>query len=149
MRGASLEVLSDLLGSIGVLVAGVVLLTTDWAYVDPIVGVAIGLLIPPRARRLGREGLRVLLQIAPSEIDVPDVRRLLDAVPGVARVHDLHVWTLTSGLRVASGHLDLAPGSDSGEVHETARRVLGDDLGIEHVTLQVEPPGFREEQVPV
>ena len=108
MRGASLEVLSDMLGSIGVIVAGIVLITTGWPYIDPIVGVAIGLFILPRAYRLGREALRVLLQVAPSEIDVDDVRRRLGAVPGVAGVHDLHVWTLTSGLRVASGHLDLA-----------------------------------------
>ena len=141
VRGASLEVLSDMLGSIGVIVAGVVLITTGWQYVDPIVGVAIGLFILPRAYRLGREALRVLLQMAPSEIDVGDVRRRLAAVPGVAGVHDLHVWTLTSGLRVASGHLELAPGGESGQVLERATVVLGEEVGIEHVTLQVEPAG--------
>ena len=141
VRGASLEVLSDMLGSIGVIVAGFVLITTGWEYVDPIVGVGIGLFILPRAYRLGREALRVFLQMAPSEIDVEDVRRKLVAVPGVAGVHDLHVWTLTSGLRVASGHLDLEAGQEAAHALERATAVLGEEIGIEHVTLQVEPAG--------
>jgi cobalt-zinc-cadmium efflux system protein len=141
VRGASLEVLSDMLGSIGVIVAGIVLITTGWPYIDPIVGVAIGVFILPRAYRLGREALRVLLQVAPSEIDVDAVRDRLTALPGVAGVHDLHVWTLTSGLRVASGHLDLAPGGDAPQVLERATAVLDGELGIEHVTLQIEPAG--------
>lgn len=149
VRGASLEVLSDLLGSIGVIIAGIVLITTGWPYVDPIVGAAIGLFILPRAWRLGREALHILLQVAPAEIDVPGARALLAGLPGVAGVHDLHVWTLTSGLRVATGHVDLGPGADSGAVLASARRVLTEDLGIEHVTLQVEPTGFQEERVPV
>lgn len=141
VRGAFLEVLSDMLGSVGVIAAGVVLITTGWQYVDPIVGVGIGLFILPRAYRLGRESLRVLLQVAPSEIDVADVQRRLEAIPGVAGVHDLHVWTLTSGLRVASGHLDLPPGEDATPVRERATALLGEEIGIEHVTLQVEPAG--------
>lgn len=141
VRGASLEVLSDMLGSIGVLIAGVVLIATGWPYVDPIVGVAIGLFILPRAYRLGREALRVLLQVAPAEIDLDEVRRRLTGVPGVAGVHDLHVWTLTSGLRVASAHLDLAATGESAVVLQQATTLLGEELGIEHVTLQVEPAG--------
>lgn len=141
VRGASLEVLSDLLGSIGVIVGGIVLITTGWEYVDPIVGVAIGLFILPRAYRLGREALRVLLQVAPVEIDVEEVRRRLEGVSGVAGVHDLHVWTLTSGVRVGSAHLDLARGEDSAAVLERATTVLREEIGIEHVTLQVEPAG--------
>ena len=141
VRGAFLEVLSDMLGSVGVIVAGIVLITTGWQYVDPIVGVGIGLFILPRAYRLGREALRVLLQVAPSEIDVADVQRRLTAVAGVAGVHDLHVWTLTSGLRVASGHLDLDPGEEAAPVLERATTVLSEEIGIEHVTLQVEPAG--------
>ena len=146
VRGAFLEVLSDMLGSVGVIVAGVVLITTGWQYIDPIVGVGIGLFILPRAYRLGREALRVLLQVAPAEIDVDGVRARLGGVPGVAAVHDLHVWTLTSGLRVASGHLDLAAGVEAGPVLEQARGLLRDEVGIEHVTLQVEPPGFDHEK---
>ena len=141
VRGASLEVLSDMLGSIGVIVAGIVLIASGWPYVDPIVGVAIGFFILPRAYRLGREALRVLLELAPFEIDVDDVRVRLTAGPGVAGVHDLHVWTLTSGLRAASGHLDLAAGADAATVLQRATTVLGEEVGIEHVTLQLEPAG--------
>lgn len=144
VRGAFLEVMSDMLGSIGVIVAGVVLITTGWPYVDSIVGVGIGLFILPRAYRLGREALRVLLQVAPAEIDVEDVRSRLGAVAGVAGVHDLHVWTLTSGLRVGSGHLDLAEGADGAAVLERAGRLMREEIGIEHVTLQLEPLGFDD-----
>jgi cobalt-zinc-cadmium efflux system protein len=149
VRGASLEVLSDLLGSIGVIIAGIVLITTGWPYIDPIVGVAIGLFILPRAWRLGREALRILLQVAPVEIDVPEVRSSLTSLQGVAGVHDLHVWTLTSGLRIATGHLDLEPGADSTAVLTRARELLTEEIGIEHVTLQLEPKGFEEEAVPI
>ena len=141
VRGAFLEVLSDMLGSIGVIIGGVVLIATGWPYIDPIVGVGIGLFILPRAYRLGRDALRVLLQMAPAEIDVEDVRRRLVAVPGVTSVHDLHVWTLTSGVVVASAHVDLAPGADSAPVLERATSMLDEELGIDHVTLQLEPAG--------
>ena len=141
VRGASLEVLSDMLGSLGVILAGIVLIVSGWSYVDPIVGVGIGLFILPRAYRLGREALRILLEVAPADIDVDDVRRRLLAVPGVAGVHDLHVWTLTSGLRSATAHLDLAPDADAAAVLERATTLLGEELGIEHLTLQVEPAG--------
>lgn len=145
VRGAFLEVMSDMLGSIGVIVAGVGLITTGWPYIDPIVGVGIGLFILPRAYRLGREALRILLQVAPADIHVDDVRARLGAVPGVAGVHDFHVWTLTSGLRVASGHLDLADGADATSVLEQANGLLREEVGIEHVTLQVEAAGFTHE----
>ncbi len=142
LRGAFLEVMSDMLGSVGVIAAGLVLLVTGWPYADPIVGVGIGLFILPRAYRLGREALRVLLQVAPADLDVDAVRRALDDVDGVRGVHDLHVWTLTSGLRVATGHLELADGAGSEDVLERATRVLREVVGLEHVTLQVEAPGF-------
>lgn len=141
LQGASLEVLSDMLGSVGVLVAALVLMVSGWPYIDPLVGVAIGVFILPRAFRLGREALRVLLQVAPADIDVPALRRRLAALPGVAGVHDLHVWTLTSGLRVASGHIAMDTGADAHRVLGAARAVLGDGAGIEHVTLQIEPSG--------
>lgn len=142
VRGAFLEVMSDMLGSVGVIIAGVIVLTTGWPYADPIVGVGIGLFILPRAYRLGREALRVLLQVAPADLDVDGVRRALDDVDGVQGVHDLHVWTLTSGLRVATGHLEIAGGAGPADVLERATRLLREDVGLEHVTLQVEGPGF-------
>ncbi len=144
VRGASLEVLSDLVGSLAVIVAALVLIGTGWPYIDPIVGVAIGLVILPRAYRLGRDALRVLLEISPAEVDVPALERRLAALPGVAGVHDLHVWTLTSGLRVASAHLDVREGGDSDEVLRRARAAIGTETGIEHVTLQLDPAGFDD-----
>lgn len=150
VRGAFLEVVSDMLGSVGVLVAGLVLILTGWPYIDPIVGVAIGLFILPRAYRLGREALRVLLQVAPAEVDVTAVRRGLEDIPGVEEVHDLHLWTLTSGLRVATGHLRLARGAEGDHVLVRARRFMREDIGLEHVTIQIDPFGHDDEkEVPV
>lgn len=145
VRGAFLEVMSDMLGSVGVIVAGVVLITTGWPHIDPIVGVGIGLFILPRAYRLGREALRVLLQVAPAEIDVGEIGTRLAAVPKVIGVHDVHIWTLTSGLRIATGHLVVAEEAHIGLVLKQAHGVLTDEVGIEHVTLQVEPAGFDHE----
>lgn len=144
VRGASLEVLSDLLGSIGVIVAGIVLITTGWTYVDPIVGVGIGLFILPRAYRLGRDALRILLEVAPKDVDVEAVRTRLASLDGVTDVHDFHVWTLTSGMSAASGHLGVAADVDVGDVLTRAVALLRDGPHIDHVTLQLEPPGFDD-----
>lgn len=144
VKGAFLEVLSDMLGSVGVIVAGVILLTTGWSYADPIIGAGIGLFILPRTWRLGREALRILLEVAPADVDIDDVEAKLAARPGVGAVHDLHVWTLTSGLRAASGHLVLANGAALGDVLADAAELLEHEYSIQHVTLQCEPAGYRE-----
>ena len=144
VKGAFLEVMSDMLGSVGVIVAGVILLTTGWSYADPIIGAGIGLFILPRTWRLGREALRILLEIAPADVDVSALEAKLAARPGVGAVHDLHVWTLTSGLRAASGHVVLEPGADFGEVLAGATELLEHEYSIQHVTLQCEPAGYRE-----
>lgn len=139
MKAASLEVLGDLLGSVGVIVAAIVLLTTGWAYADPIIGVLIGLFILPRTIVLLRGTLRVLLEAAPPEIDVDEVKRVIEDVEGVATVHDLHVWTITSGMESASGHVVLETGAD---YDATLRQVLDrlrDQFRIEHATIQCEP----------
>ncbi len=139
LEGAYLEVVSDALGSLGVLVAAVVLLTTGWPYVDPIVGAGIGLFILPRAWRLGREALRILIQAAPPGLDVGALRAELAAIPDVVDVHDLHVWTLTSELEVASAHVMVRAGSDTHAALDRARELLRDRYGLSHATLQVEP----------
>jgi cobalt-zinc-cadmium efflux system protein len=139
MRGAYLEVLGDLLGSVGVITAAVLIAVTDWWWTDPLVAVAIGVFILPRTWRLGRTAVRILVQAAPEHLQVSAVRDRLAAVPGVQSVHDLHVWTLTSGMEVASAHLTVAAGSEVGAVLTTARTVLHDDFKIDHATLQVEP----------
>jgi len=139
LRGAFLEVFSDMLGSAGVIVAGVVLITTGWPYVDPVVGAGIGLFILPRAWRLGRDALRILLEVAPSDCDVEAARRKLAALPGVEDVHDLHIWTLTSGMNMASGHVIVTTAADVGPVVRQARELLEHEFAVGHVTLQCEP----------
>jgi cobalt-zinc-cadmium efflux system protein len=138
VRGAYLEVVADALGSIGVIVAAIVMGTTGWGWVDPVVGAAIGLFILPRAWRLGRDALRVLVQAAPDGIEIDDVRAVLAAVPGVADVHDLHVWTLTSDMDVLTAHLTVAEGAAAQPVLDAARYLLRDRFGLDHATLQVE-----------
>lgn len=139
LQGAYLEVLGDLLGSLGVIGAALLITVTDWWWADPLVAVAIGLFILPRTWRLGRAALRILVQAAPEHLEVTKVHDRLAAVPGVAEVHDLHVWTLTSGMEVASAHLTMAPGAEVGAVLSAARSALHEDFEIEHATLQIEP----------
>ncbi|HET6214079.1 MAG TPA: cation diffusion facilitator family transporter [Micromonosporaceae bacterium] len=139
VRGAYLEVLGDLLGSVGVLLAAAVIQLTGWWYADPIIAVAVGLFILPRTWALGRAAVRVLVQAAPAHVDVAEVQRTLAGLPGVCDVHDLHVWTLTSGMDVASAHLSVDSGADLAGVLATARGALHSAYGIEHATLQVEP----------
>jgi cobalt-zinc-cadmium efflux system protein len=139
VRGAYLEVLADTLSSVGVLVAAVVLVTTGWPYADPLVGVAIGLWVLPRAWLLGREALRVLLQHAPPDVPVAEVGRSLAALEGVVDVHDVHVWTLTSGMEVVTAHVMVEAGTDTHRVLDGAQALLADRYGVEHATLQVEP----------
>jgi cobalt-zinc-cadmium efflux system protein len=139
VRGAYLEVLGDLLGSVGVIVAAIIIAVTGWAYADPIVAVVVALMILPRTVALGRSAIRILVQAAPKHLDVALVRDRLAAVPGVCDVHDLHVWTLTSGMDVASAHLSLEPQAELGAVLAGAREALHADFAIDHATLQVEP----------
>ena len=143
LQGAYLEVLADMLGSVGVIVAAIVWGITDWAWVDPVIGAAIGVFILPRAWKLGREALRVLVQAAPARIDLAAMQVELAGIGGVVDVHDLHVWTLTSDMEVATAHLMVAAGTDSHAVLDQARALLAAQHGITHATLQVEPDDHR------
>ncbi|MGH3711956.1 MAG: cation diffusion facilitator family transporter [Micromonosporaceae bacterium] len=144
VRGAYLEVLGDTLGSVGVIVAAVVMALTGWRYADPIVAVAVAVLILPRTWKLAAAALRILVQAAPKHLDVPAIEAELLGVTGVTEVHDLHVWTLTSGMEVASAHLTVAPVATTAQVLTEARTTLQDRYGIEHATLQLEPVGAPE-----
>ena len=142
VEGAYLEVLADTLGSVGVIVAAIVLQFTDFALIDPIFGVGIGLFVLPRTWRLGSRALRILIQAAPGHVDVDQVQQDLEQLESVAAVHDLHVWTLTSGMEVASVHLRLVEGSDQQTSHrvlDEARTLLRDEHGLDHATVQIEP----------
>ena len=143
LQGAYLEVLADMLGSVGVIVAAIVWGITGWSWVDPVIGAAIGVFILPRAWKLGREALRVLVQAAPARIDLAAMQVQLAGIGGVVDVHDLHVWTLTSDMEVATAHLMVAAGTDSHAVLDQARALLAAQHGITHATLQVEPDDHR------
>jgi len=138
MRGAYLEVMSDLIGSVGVIIGAVVMAATGWSRVDSIVGAAIGLFILPRAFRLGRDAVRVLVQAAPLGLSVAEVQQALAELDGVADVHDLHVWTLTSEMDVLTAHIAVTDGTSTQAVLASAQRMLAERFDLQHATLQVE-----------
>ncbi len=139
LRGAYLEVLGDAAGSVGVLVAGILIATTGNPIWDVIVAVGIGVFVLVRAISLARSVLRVLGQHIPEGLDLEAVTTDLEAVPGVSELHDLHVWALTSGMNVATAHLVVADGVDTHQVLDDAQQVLSSKHHIDHATLQVEP----------
>jgi cobalt-zinc-cadmium efflux system protein len=139
VEGAYLEVLADTIGSVGVIVAAILLETLGWTWIDPVVGALIGIWILPRTWRLGRKAVRVLLQAAPDHIDVDALCADLSSISGVVDVHDLHVWTLTSEMDAASAHLVTADGVDSHSVLDQARERLASRHQITHGTFQIEP----------
>ncbi|MEU1282256.1 cation diffusion facilitator family transporter [Streptomyces sp. NPDC005805] len=145
VRGAYLEVLADTLGSVTVLVSATIVLTTGWSYADPIASLVIGLMIVPRTLRLLRETLNVLLEAAPEGVDMAEVRTHMLELPGVEDVHDLHAWTITSGMPVLSAHVVVSQEVLDGVGHEKLLHELqgciGDHFDVEHCTFQLEPAG--------
>jgi cobalt-zinc-cadmium efflux system protein len=139
VEGAYLEVVADTLGSVGVIAAAIAVRATGWTWIDPVVGAAIGLWILPRTWRLGGQAVRILVQSSPPTIDLARVEGDLLALPTVTDVHDLHVWTLTSGMDALSAHIVIIDGADHHAVLDQARLVIGRDHGITHATFQVEP----------
>lgn len=144
VRGAWLHVLADALGSVGAIVSGVLVLAFDWRWADPAAALLIGSLVLVSAWRLLRDTARVLLEQAPAHLDVGVIRAALTDMPGVLDVHDLHVWTITSGLEALSGHVVVGTACHREEMLTVLRDVLHDRFGIDHVTLQIEPEGFDE-----
>ena len=139
VEGAYLEVLADTIGSVGVIIAAVMLEVFGWAWIDPVIGAGIGLWILPRTWRLGRRAVRILLQAAPEDFDLDALSADLESIDGVVDVHDLHVWTLTSEMDAASAHLMTMSGADAHAVLDQARELLSARYGIVHGTFQVEP----------
>src|SRR5205809_281274 len=134
---AYLHVLRDALGSFGALVAGVIFLSTGWVAADPLISFFISLLILASAWRLVKESTDILLEAAPAHIALSEVHDCIATVPGVASVHDLHVWTVTSGVIAMSGHLVVQNPADNQRVLEAVQDRLG-GMGIRHVTVQME-----------
>ncbi|MFE5614064.1 cation diffusion facilitator family transporter [Streptomyces sp. NPDC056470] len=145
VRGAYLEVLADALGSVTVLVSAGIILATGWQYADPIASILIGLMIVPRTLKLLRETLDVLLESAPKGVDMAEVRAHILALPGVEDVHDLHAWTITSGMPVLSAHVVVSQAALDAVGHEKMlhelQGCLGDHFDVEHCTFQLEPAG--------
>lgn len=139
LTGARLELLADLLGSIGVIVAALVVRFTGWLQADSLIAIALGIFVLPRAFKLGREAVRILVQEAPPHLDVGRIKSSLASIPRVVDIHDLHVWTLTSGMEVVSAHLMIENDADPHSALDSARELLQKDFKIEHATLQVEP----------
>ena len=136
-RGAYLHVLGDLLGSVGALIAGAIVLTAGWVVADPLISVLIGALVLVSAWRLVKESTDVLLEAAPRHIALSDVHDRIASVPGVESVHDLHLWTVTSGVVAMSGHLVVKNPTDNQPVLEEVQERM-QALGINHVTVQLE-----------
>lgn len=148
VKGAYLEVLGDMLGSVGVIVAALIIMWTGWRLADPIMGAGIGLFIVPRTWMLLKQVTHILMEGTPPNVDLGLLERKLMDIPGVTAVQDLHVWTVTSGFDAMSCHLVVTDISKARETLQNARRVMKDSFGVDHVTIQVEDEGLRaEEQV--
>jgi cobalt-zinc-cadmium efflux system protein len=149
-RGAFLHVVADALGSIGAIIAGVLMLTLHWYLADPVISLVIALLIAAGAWRLLKETTHILMEGAPAGIDLAEVRSAMAEAKGVEKVHDLHVWTLTSGVETLSAHVLLEPDCrtrDRKAVLATLQEILHTRFSIDHTTIQIEeepqehPPG--------
>jgi cobalt-zinc-cadmium efflux system protein len=138
VEAAFRHVLADLLGSFGVLAAAVVILTTGWLQADPVVSILIGLLVLASAWTILRDSTQILLEATPRGMDATEIGRRLAGAPGVVEVHDLHVWTITSGFPALSAHVLVRPGEDCHGRRRELERLLHDEFGIEHTTLQVD-----------
>ena len=143
LRGAYLEVMGDLLGSLAVIVAGVVIILPRWTPIDPIASVVIAALILPRTWSLLRDAVDVLLQATPKGVDLDVVRQHLMKAEDVDDIHDLHAWTLTSGINVVSAHVVMRPGADPAQVLDEVCACLTDDFDMEHSTIQLESADRR------
>jgi cobalt-zinc-cadmium efflux system protein len=150
VRGAFLEVMADALGSLAVVLAAVVILTTGWLQADPVASLLIGLMIVPRTWKLLREAVDVLLEAAPRDVDMAEVRAHILALPEVEGLHDLHAWTITSGMPVLSAHVVVRQEALNSVGHEKLlhdlQACLGDHFDVAHCTFQLEPGGHAEHE---
>ena len=141
VEGALRHVLADLLGSVGVIVAAGVILLTGWRYADPLVSAVIGVLVLASSWKLLRDSTNILLEATPRDVDAEQVGRKMAATPGVQEVHDLHIWTITSGFPALSAHVLVGRDENCHARRRDLEAVLARDFGIEHTTLQVDHAG--------
>jgi cobalt-zinc-cadmium efflux system protein len=140
MRGAYLEVAGDLLGAGAVLASGLVIMVTGWQAADAVASIVVAVLIVPRTVALLRDSVDVLLEATPKSVDLGEVERHIREAPGVLDVHDLHAWTITSGMNVVSAHVVLGPEGRPGDVLDHLGMCLADDFDVNHSTFQLETP---------
>jgi cobalt-zinc-cadmium efflux system protein len=140
IKGAFLEVVSDMLSSVGVIIAGIIILATGWLYIDPIMSGLIGLFILPRTFRLLKESVDILLEAVPADINYATVEKCIAERPGVQAVHDLHIWTITSGVNALSVHIIMKDESGFTAISELTRNIkehLASEFKITHTTIEV------------
>jgi cobalt-zinc-cadmium efflux system protein len=147
VHGAWLHVLTDALGSVGAIAAAILISSFGWAWADPVASILIGLPVIYSSWRLLAESVAVLMESAPRGIDVDEVHRAMRAVPGVLAVHDLHVWSITTGLDCLSAHVVAAESHAPAALLKALRDTLNEKFGIDHLTIQIEPEGFEESGV--
>jgi len=140
IKGAFLEVVSDMLSSVGVIIAGIIILATGWLYIDPIMSALIGLFILPRTFKLLKESVDILLEAVPADIDYASVEKCIAERPGVQSVHDLHIWTITSGVTALSVHVIMKEETGFTEISDLVTNIkehLASEFKIMHSTIEV------------
>jgi cobalt-zinc-cadmium efflux system protein len=147
VRGAWLHMLTDALGSVAVIVAGAGVWAFGWNWIDPVASLAIALLVIHSAWALLAEAVAILMEGTPGHIDIDDVRNALIEIDGVEAVHDLHIWTITTGYEALSAHVVVGDIEQHDALLSTIRQSVHDRFGIDKVTIQLEPVGFRERHV--
>ncbi|MBI3757546.1 MAG: cation transporter [Deltaproteobacteria bacterium] len=146
VHGVFLHVLSDALGSVGAIVAGVFIVTTGWSWVDPVTSVVIGVLILFSSFGIVRESIDILMQATPRHLNLSEIHTTIEAVPGVAQVHDLHVWTLTSGLFTLTAHVVVDGASDHHALLDAIEQTIQHSFNIDHTTIQLEPQDRQQNE---
>jgi cobalt-zinc-cadmium efflux system protein len=143
VHGAWLHLLTDALGSVAALVAGALIWARGWYWIDPVASILIGLLVIYSSWNLLKQAIAILMESTPAHLDVDVVRSAIVEIPGAREVHDLHIWTITSGMVSLSAHVVLADGYDAAASLDALRRVLHERFGIDHITIQIELAGHE------
>ena len=149
MKSAYLHVISDALGSVGAIIAGLLILFFDWTIADPIISVLVALLILRSAWSVLQKSIHILMEGTPVTVNVEEVKRMLMAIEGVRDVHDLHIWTITSGLDLLTCHLDIDERSEEQVILKKAVALISEKCRIEHTTIQIEKPDFDHHDLQV
>ena len=148
VHGAWLHVLGDALGSVAAIAAGALIWAFDWHWADPVASVLIGLLVIYSSWKLLKMTVFILMQGTPRHLDLDEIRRAMLAVPGACEVHDLHVWTVTSGMETLSAHVVVDESRSNQQVLSQLRDALHEQFRIDHLTIQLEPRNFQERGTP-